>query len=181
MKSKLVIIGGLILAIASLYAIVQQHRHTQYRARHTAHPLKKRPDLIVMNSTTYSYNKEGLLKSEITAEKTLHYNEGNLTVVIRPRMIAYTEKRIPWHISADEGRSIDGDKIIHLKGHVRLYQPDAPTSPETTITTTELTYYPSQSVATTDEDVTIVRPGAKLFAHGMRVNLKKGMMITKSR
>lgn len=179
MKNKLILIGGALLVVASLYPIIQQHHHTHVmRAKRTP---KEKPDLIVLNSTTYRYNKEGLLKDEIFAEKTLHYNEDNLTVVIKPKMTLYTEKRIPWTISADTGRSLDGDKVFYLTGHVRLYQASSPGSPETTITTTALTYYPRQSVAITAEEVTIIQPRAQLLACGMRVNLKKGILTTRSK
>ncbi|OGO93076.1 MAG: LPS export ABC transporter periplasmic protein LptC [Coxiella sp. RIFCSPHIGHO2_12_FULL_44_14] len=139
------------------------------------------PNLIIFNSVTYTYNKQGLLKSQTNAVKTVHYEYQNKTVLTEPRMVAYTENRIPWQIRADQGQMVDGSSIIYLEGNVVLHQPEAPTSPETTITTSALTYYPNRSFAESKQEVTIQRPGTTIVAHGMTADLKNGLVNTQSK
>ena len=181
LRNKFAVLTLLTLILTS-GSVVLLFRHTQnHSAKIPEAHLQHQPDLIILNSTTSSYDQKGLLKSELTAEKTVHFDFQNSTIMTQPRMVIYTENRSLWNIRADRGYMIDGSQVIYLKGHVVLQTPHTATSTKTTITTSKLTYYPERSFAKTNQNVTILRPGAALSATGMTADLKKGILITQSK
>lgn len=129
------------------------------------------------------FNQKGLLHSQLDAKQMEHFVRLDMSKFIDPKILIYTEDRVPWHITSKYGRSQQGSKKVFLYNHVVLHQPQEPNHPETTIYTSELTVYPDRSFAETNKKVKITRPGTVIHGKGIRANLKTGIvkLLTKSR
>lgn len=181
LRSKFIVLTTFLLIVSSGSVVLLFHNQHSNPENIAEIHLKHQPDLIILNSTTSSYDEHGLLKSQLTAKKTVHFDFQNSTIMTEPRMVIYTADHNVWNIQADRGHMVDGSQVIYLKGHVVLQSPGTVTSAATTVTTSTLTYYPARSFAETNQDVTILKPGVTLSAKGMNADLKKGIMITKSK
>jgi lipopolysaccharide export system protein LptC len=143
------------------------------------HSNKKASAPIGMNSFMMQpeyqqFNNKGQLHSRLEADQMKHLRPHNISLFTKPRILIYTDDRIPWHITSHYGKSLNGNKTIYLYDHVILHQPPQPHHPETTITTSFLTIYPKRALATTDRKVTITRPGSIIHGKGIEANLKTG-------
>lgn len=140
------------------------------------HKKKKTMDAFMVNVIYVQYNEQGLVHSRLVSSTMDHYAENNTAYFTDPKILIYTQHRIPWHISALYGKSRHGTQWVYLWNKVKLHQPQLPQHPETTITTSALTVYPSTSRATTKRAVTITRPGSVIKGIGVKADFKTGIM-----
>lgn len=159
----------LLTACFSTWLMLQNHHSNAIPSDN----LQYKPDAFMYNATYYEYDKTGQLHSELSATKTTHIPFKNSAEFEAPVFLTYTNKHLPWYISAKTGHSENGIDTIHLHDNVELYQPKSPTYPATKITTTMLTIHPSQSTADTKAHATILRPGTDIEAKGMHVDFAK--------
>lgn len=171
MKHKSIIIYLILfvlLGIASLF-ILHHTKKTEEKL-----PQKTSIDTFVHDATFTEYNEQGLIKTKIRAEKLIRYQPQGTTVFKKPFIITYTQSRRPWHIYADEGISDrTGQKII-LKGHVIAHELPTAQLGGATIKTSEVTLYPKESRAETNQSVILIRPGMVIHGTGLTANLKTG-------
>lgn len=177
-KSRLTAFLLMIAACIST-ALMLHYNSKRHHAMHKAKP--KDPNLIVLNTSFRSFTPTGELHFKLFSPKAIHYPEKNSTVILKPQLIFYSDKRNEWRITADNALAQDGDNVVSLWGNVKIIQPKTTDSPETTITTTEITLYPKRSYAKTDQYVTINRENSTLRSKGMTVDFKKGILTTKSK
>jgi lipopolysaccharide export system protein LptC len=176
-KSYIIVIALIVIVVLSTTLLLHRHHPVSHQKKKSV----AKPNLYIVDSTLVEFGDNGLIKSKITSSKVTHYDEQNTTVMVKPRILIYTAKRVPWHISAANGKMVHGTKVAYLWGNVLVHQPARPNAPETTIKTSKLTYYPDRHLAETNEEATIIRPDMQLRAKGMKANLKKGTIITKSK
>lgn len=138
---------------------------------------------FMIKPTYKAYDKEGQLHSQIDAFQMKHYVRNDTSTFNDPKILIYTDDRIPWHITSKHGKSQNGTKKLFLYDDVVLHQPQQPNHPEITINTSELTIYPARSFAETNKNVQIKRPGTVIHGKGIEANLKKGIvkLLTESR
>ncbi len=130
-----------------------------------------------MNNVNYiEYNNQGKISSRMHFATMQHYAKINTFHFDKPSLVTYTQKNVPWHITADHGSGQPNKDTVHLWGHVLLQQPNKHSHPGTTITTSQLTYHPKTSIATTQQQVTIIKPGTVVKGKGMQANLKTGTL-----
>lgn len=122
------------------------------------------------------YDLKGNIQISISAPISKHYPKDDLLYLSHPKVIVYTEDRIPWDISADYGNSTHNHQIVKLWGHVKLHQPENQHSVETTIDTEALTFYPKKSLVLSDEKVSIAQPGSLIEGRGINADLKNGII-----
>lgn len=135
-----------------------------------------KPDAFMLDVNYAEYDDTGYLHSHLLTPKIIHYPYQNAADFISPDFMIYTEKHIPWYITADFGKSFDGIKTINLRDHVVIHQPSQPNAPETTITTDTATVYPDKSMASSQDNVIVVRPDSWVRAKGMETNFKTGII-----
>jgi len=137
-----------------------------------------------MSKAIYTqFDQTGQIHTQMQTKHMKHYAKGNVAFFLEPRILIYTTKRIPWHISSNFGKSENGTTTIHLWNHVVLHQPQLDNNPETTITTSKITVYPKRSFAKTNQKVTIQRPDSVLKGIGVTADFKTGIikLLTHSR
>ena len=131
-------------------------------------------DSFIYQAQLTEYNKQGKMKSDITAANVIHYKESDITFLVAPRILVYSDQNIPWKIHADQAKMMQSNTIIVLSGHVIIHQLQTLNHPETIIKTTTLTVYPKESRAETTAPVTINRRGMAIVGKGLTANLKTG-------
>lgn len=132
------------------------------------------PDSFMTGVSAVQYDKEGQLHYRFKAEKVSSYSNPS---TIKASKLFYTfqdKAKIPWTIQADEGVTHDDMNRIILQSHVLLQRLSTARSRHLTLTTSQLTLYPDQSLAETDKPVTIVQPNSKINSIGLRADLHKG-------
>lgn len=162
----------LLLACFSTWLMLKNHHASTISTENLEH----KPDAYMYNATYYQYDKNGQLHSRLEAVKSTHIPYQNSAFFTEPVFLTYTNKRLPWYISADTGHSVDGINTIHLQNNVELYQPESENHPATKITTTVLTINPPKSTADTTAHASILRPGTDIEAKGMHVDFAKNQI-----
>ena len=142
----------------------------------TASNANTKPDAFMLDVNYAEYDDTGHLHSHLLTPKIIQYPYQNAADFINPNFMIYTEKHVPWYISADFGKSFDGIKTINLRNNVVIHQPSQPSAPETTITTETATVYPDKSMASSQDNVIVVRPDSWVRAKGMETNFKTGVI-----
>lgn len=132
---------------------------------------------FITNVHYYQFNDEGKLKSTLVSAKVMHYDKKNLTQYQAPHLLVYTDERIPWYISAKQANSTgypDSQQTIHLKNHVKLYQPPVANQPATTILTSALTIYADKAIAENQQLTTLRQANVFAKGVGVKADLKQG-------
>jgi len=173
--SRYVWLSVLFIITASLGTIWMFHNTAQQQALQPQQNL--RPDAFMVNANYYEYDDQGLLHSHLFTPKVTHYPEKNSAQFQHPSFMIYADKkRIPWYITADHGQSRSGIDTVYLWDHVHLHQPPQENNLGTDITTDRMTVLPNQSIAKTDQPVTITRPDSIIKATGMQTDFKTGIV-----
>lgn len=179
MKNAVVIFYLCIALLICVTSIFILHHSTKIIVADNAN--QTNIDDFISNAVITEYDKKGNIKTIIKAEKIVHEQPHHITLFTKPNLVTYTEKNhSPWNTTADFGM-VDktGDTIV-LTGNVIVIEAQTAHNPTTTIQTTELIVYPKKSRATTDQPVTITRPGTVIHGTGFVANLKTGVYQLKS-
>lgn len=165
-STLLYLIAFLLICTASFYIL-----------RRTKEPILETPKQTI-NSFIYhgiytEYNKEGKIKSQITAQKITHFSPDETTLFTHPYIITYTTKGT-WHIRANNAKSDKSGEKIFLYGNVTVHQLPTAHQVESWLKTTELTLYPKKSLAMTKKPVILIHPGITIHGVGFHANLKTG-------
>lgn len=125
------------------------------------------PDAVITNMHVTSFNEAGQRVYIITTPQLEHYSQGNRSYLSNPRLTLLKAPEEPWQIRSDYARTENGTEVITLWDNVVLHQAGGLENVESTITTTELTYYPKEQIASTDQPITLQQPGVTINAIGM--------------
>ena len=137
--------------------------------------LDHQPNTFMRDVNYYQYDEDGLLHSHLTTTLITHFSYQDSSQFYSPHYLIYTDRRVPWTITATFGKSQHGTQWIYLWDHVKIHEILQSTGPKTTIMTSTLTIFPNLSFAKTNDPVVITRPNALIHAIGMTANLKKGI------
>lgn len=166
---------GLFLLVATISAIILYHAD-----RELSKPQESAISTFVKNGDFTEYDKQGKIKTKITAEKIIEYRQDGKIVFQHPYLIVYTTQRTPWHIRADQAVSDKAGEKVELAGNVVLHELKSKSTPASLIQTTKLTLFPKKRIATTDEPIVLSRPGVLIHGIGLTANLKTGQYELKS-
>lgn len=133
-------------------------------------------DAFMHNVSYFQYDDQGLLHSHLNTPLIVHYPLENSSYFNHPNYLIYTDKRVPWTVIANQGKSQEGIRRVYLWNHVKIHKSQQPTEPEITIITRTLTIFPNRSFAETDKDVIITRLNSTVQAAGMTADLKRGVV-----
>lgn len=171
-KTFWISLGLIIIACLSTWIMIKGHRIDTTAQKNLSH----KPDAYMYQATYWQYNEAGYLHSRLNAKKTTHFPYENSSTLVAPDFLIYSKDRLPWYIRSQEGYTKNGIDFIHLANQVKLYQPASVSHPSTTIHTTQADVYPKESIAKTAAKVTIIRPGTKVTATGMRADFKNDVV-----
>jgi lipopolysaccharide export system protein LptC len=135
---------------------------------------QNRPDAIMENVTAIILNKEGAPSLKIEAPKMIHYAENDATDIQKPHITLYRQSPEPWYINSNYAKATQGIEQIFFWDHVVIHHPRDIANPATTMTTVSLTVFPSQQLAKTNDNVTLIQPDTIINGLGMLANLNDG-------
>jgi lipopolysaccharide export system protein LptC len=134
------------------------------------------PEWFGVDVRVIEMNEKGLPKREFHADKMLHYTEQNMTDLFNPSFTLFNDKKEPWHLSGNKGRTFHGKRTtdidrLDLWQNVTLWQdrPDRPTH----MTTSTIAIFPEQEFAQTDQAVSLKQPGQLLTGVGLKAFFDK--------
>jgi LPS export ABC transporter protein LptC len=115
--------------------------------------------------------------AEILSAETWSYRpEHKSSYLNAPRLTLYKPQGIQWHISADQGQTLQFTlgqiEQIDLSGHVCIERSPSQTTPFVRLETTELRYQPQQHYAETAQFVKMTKPGLEITGQGLRAFLE---------
>jgi len=132
------------------------------------------PDAIGYAVKVTQFDAKGMPSNSFFTPKLTHYPNASSQFTF-PRIILYSEKGEPWLIQADAGKSEKNTEIVTLFDHVILHQ-DASGKEQSktskTMTTSEITYYTKDDLATTSKMIFYQQPGLFIKSLGMTAHLK---------
>lgn len=156
------------LASLSLWIIFANNHHSKKLTP------QENLDGYMLEARYIQYDNQGLVHTHLYTPKMTHYSEDSTSYFVHPEMVAYNKHRIPWTVTASEGKAISDGNRVELWGGVKIHQSPEENFPETTILTSAMTVYPHYSFATTDQPITITRPDTAIEAVGMEAHFKDG-------
>lgn len=128
----------------------------------------------------YDYNEQGALKNFISAVAWKFTSNKRQSLITKPDVTIYKYPNYLYNIQAESGHVIhkelhDQSDLIKLTNNVRVKQQYLDNSSKKsgfTLTTEYLEITPETGLATTDQYITIYKPGLMITGIGMNANLK---------
>lgn len=135
------------------------------------------PDSFMIEATYLRMDVNGNVDTKIYTPKLLHYRKNDASEFVHPEIVIFNkDNRMPWQVTAEQGKSEHGTTQIVLWDNVKIHQNAGPNNREITILTPALTVYPEPQTAETDKPVTITQPGTVIKSVGLRADMKKGQV-----
>ncbi|AEF99145.1 LPS export ABC transporter periplasmic protein LptC [Methylomonas methanica] len=127
------------------------------------------PDFFSSGYYKEEMGLDGLPKSELTAEKMLHYKADGSTHLERPVMVLHNPNAAPWVIQSDSGiMAADGDNL-QLNGKAVINREASQGASALTINTSDLRVKLSTHYAETTAWADIISPPNQTSGTGMEV------------
>ena len=136
------------------------------------------PDYIIEGLDAESYDEQGMLTQQISAEKALHYPQDDITVLEKPAVILHENNQPKWGVKSNSGRLLKNE-TIHLSGEV-IILPLQSNGSDFSLSTASLNIDLIKQIADTDDTVLIESDNSQLNAQGMTIILDKQLVNFKS-
>lgn len=130
------------------------------------------PDTFAENLRAYKLDRFGQLHWTLSADHAVHYADTDTTTFFNPFFIFYPQGEPAWHIKAKQADATHDESTITLINEVNVQQLPGLNSNDMTLLTSKLILYPDQSIAKTDQPVTVIRANNIIQAVGMLANFK---------
>ena len=138
------------------------------------------PDLFMSHATIKQFSEDGKAQRQLSADKFTHFPLTDLTTLLKPELVLFTDAGRPWRITSDHGRlltrSTFREEVVELWDGVRSIK-QSPDGQFVTIQTQSLTVYPEREYAETDKKVYIDDNTSQTTASGMKAHFAEGRFI----
>ena len=128
------------------------------------------PDYIVDSLTAVTLNQAGTASYSLSAEKMVHYPEGDTTLLTAPKFVSYEATRAPVTITAKEAVVSANGQHVYFQDNVRVTRAAHGTSSELVVRTAFLHVIPDEKRARTDRTVTITDASTTVTAEGFELD-----------
>ena len=128
------------------------------------------PDYIVDGLSASKMDAQGRLTHTLRAQKMTHYPDEDLTVLIEPRFVAYSEGEPPVTITSRQGRMSGNGENVYFEREVRVVRAPSGNTGELVVQTNFLHVIPDAKIAQTDQPVTIRDANLLVNASGLELN-----------
>jgi lipopolysaccharide export system protein LptC len=136
-----------------------------------AHDVSKLdPDYIVDGLSASRMDAAGRLTHTLRAKKMTHYPEEDVTVLIEPRLVSYSEGEPPVTITSREAQMSPNGENVYFKREVRVVRAPTAAESELVVLTEFLHVIPDAKIAKTDQPVTIREANLLVHASGLELN-----------
>ena len=128
------------------------------------------PDYIVHGLSAVRMDAQGHVKHTLRAQKMTHYPEADVTVLLEPDFVTYTEGRSPVTVTSREARLSGNGEHVYFEHDVRVVRAAYADTSELTLETSYLHVIPDENIAKTDKPVTIRDATSVVSASGLELN-----------
>ena len=131
---------------------------------------KSEPDYIVDGLSVVRMDPTGRVQHTLRALKMTHYPEDDLTLLVEPKFVTYSEGRSPVTVTSRHAQvSGNGDNVYFEEG-VRVVRAPQGGHSELVMETEFLHVIPDENIAKTDKPVTIHDATGVVVATGLELN-----------
>lgn len=153
-----------ILALAALAgATVWLERATRSDEPRPVAEVREHPDFIGQNIRVSNFGDDGRLRYTLVAGTVRHYPLGDVTEFEFPRLRYETEEGL-LRAFADRGESHKGGEVLYLQGNAEIYRDGIAGNPDISVLSDNLTLWPDDQRAATDDPVILTQ--GRTVAHG---------------
>ena len=128
------------------------------------------PDYIVDGLSAMRMDHDGRVKHTLRAQKMTHYPEDDLTLLVEPKLVTYTEGRAPVTVTARHARVSGNGENVYFEDGVRVVRAPHDNRTELVVETNYLHVIPDANIAKTDKPVTIRDATGVVVASGLELN-----------
>ena len=139
------------------------------------------PDYIVDGLSALRMDEEGRVKHTLRAKKMTHYPEDDLTLLVEPTLVTYTEGRSPVTVTARHARVSGNGENVYFEDGVRVVRAPQGNRTELVVETNYLHVIPDANIAKTDRPVTIRDAAAVVVASGLELNSESRVLRLQGR
>lgn len=163
----------LILLVGSVVWLVKPQRQSESN-------LVKSPQEYMKNLAITHYNEQGAIKDKIYADYWAYVPEEKISNIEQPKIQINKPNKTVWFVVADRATAhqpnIGKVERIDLIRNVHLSRPKASAVEPVDVATQWVTYYPDNEFVTTDDFVTISKPGLDISGTGLNGYLDKSWL-----
>lgn len=128
----------------------------------------REPDYYMEDFNTLTMRDDGTPKHRLQASYMAHYPDSNTTELLQPKLEIFRRNQTPLYITAEKGSVISDNKVILLKGKVRLWQNNTAGKRTLDVKTSNVRVLRDEKYAETDEYATITSGRATITGTGMQ-------------
>lgn len=128
------------------------------------------PDYIVDGLAAMRMAADGSVKHTLAARRMLHYPDDDTTHLEAPRFVTYAATRAPVTITAKRALVSNEGENIHFHDDVRVTRAPLAGKSELVVETSYLHVIPDDSIARTDQPVTVTDAHTTVHAVGLELN-----------
>ena len=128
------------------------------------------PDYIVDGLSAVRMDGEGRVKHTLRAQKMTHFADDDVTVLVQPRFVTYSEGRAPVTVTSRDAHMSGNGENVYFENDVRVVRAAVGNQSELTLETEYLHVIPDANLAKTDRPVTIRNAAAVVKASGLELN-----------
>lgn len=128
------------------------------------------PDYVVDGLSAVRMDSEGKVKHTLRARKMTHYADADMTVLVEPRFVTYSEARSPVTVTSRNARMSGNGEHVYFEDDVKVVRAPFGARSELVLETEFLHVIPDDNVAKTDKPVTIRDESATVVAGGFELN-----------
>jgi lipopolysaccharide export system protein LptC len=128
------------------------------------------PDYIVDGLSAMRMDHDGRVKHTLRAQKMTHYPEDDLTLLVEPKLVTFTEGRSPVTVTSRLARVSGNGENVYFEDGVRVVRAPHGNRTELVVETNYLHVIPDANIAKTDKPVTIRDATGVVVATGLELN-----------
>jgi lipopolysaccharide export system protein LptC len=132
--------------------------------------LRHDPDYIVDGLTAVRMDEEGRVKHTLRAQKMTHFPDDDLTVLVQPRLVTYSQGRAPVSVTSRDAHMSGNGENVYFENDVRVVRAAVDKQSELTLETEYLHVIPDDNIGKTDRPVTIRNGMGVVNASGLELN-----------
>jgi lipopolysaccharide export system protein LptC len=143
--------------------------------------VKHDPDYIVDGLSAVRMDEQGRVKHTLRAVKMTHFPDDDVTVLVRPRLVTYSEGRAPITVTSLDAQVSANGENVYFENDVRVVRAAVDNQSELTLETAYLHVIPDDNIAKTDRPVTIRNAAGVVNASGLELNSERRVLNLKGR
>lgn len=145
-------------------------RLVQPLAARPPNEIRHDPDYIVDGLSAVRMDPQGRVKHTLVAQKMTHYPDDDVTYLVSPKFVTYSEGRAPVTVTSRDAHMSGNGENVYFENDVRVVRAAVANQSELVLETNYLHVIPDDNTAKTDKPVTIRTDSGVVNASGLELN-----------